>query len=94
LEVTGLENEAATAQAQALLAKAQAEHDVIHLQNAAQVEVLITQVTAFKTGHNFARHTLYQKLAPRILSVLGSDDPGSLGGLFQSYWPQPAEAKP
>ncbi len=92
LEVAKLENEAAAAQVEAILARAQAERDVIALNNRAQADVLATQVRAFKTGLNLARYAFYQKLGPRIGSLLGSDAPDSFGGLFQPYLPK--EAKP
>lgn len=92
LEVARLENEAATAQAEALLSAAQAERDVIALNNQAQAQVLTTQVRAFKTGINLARYAFYQKLGPRIASLLGNDSPDSFGGLLQPYLPK--EARP
>jgi regulator of protease activity HflC (stomatin/prohibitin superfamily) len=92
LEVAKLENEAAAAQVEAILARAQAERDVIALNNKAQADVLAAQVRAFKTGMNLARYTFYQKLGPRIVSLLGSDASDSFGGLFQPYLPK--EAKP
>ena len=92
LEVARLENRAAAAQAEAMLAGAQAERDVIALNNKAQADVLAAQVRAFKSGINLARYTFYQKLGPRIGSLLGSDAPDSFGGLFQPYWPK--EVKP
>jgi hypothetical protein len=92
LEVAKLENEAAVAQVEAILARAQAERDVIALNNKAQADVLVAQVRAFKTGMNLARYAFYQKLGPRIVSLLGSDAPDSFGGLFQPYLPK--EAKP
>jgi len=92
LEVARLENQAAAAQAEAILAKAQADHDVIALNNQAQADVMVSQVRAFKTGMNLARYAFYQKLGPRIHSLLGSDAPSSFGGLFLPYLPK--EAKP
>lgn len=92
LEVARLENEAAAAQAEAILAKARADRDVIALDNQARAEVIVSQVRAFKTGMNLARYAFYQKVGPRIVSLLGSDAPNSFGGLFQPYLPK--EAKP
>ncbi len=92
LEVAKLENRAAAAQAEAILAGAQADRDVIALNNKAQADVLTAQVRAFKSGMNLARYAFYQKLGPRIGSLLGSDAPDSFGGLFQPYLPR--EAKP
>ena len=85
LEVARLENEAAAAQAAAILSKAEAERDVIALNNKAQADVIASQVRAFRTGMNLARYAFYQKLGPRIVSLLGSDTPDSFGGLFQPY---------
>jgi regulator of protease activity HflC (stomatin/prohibitin superfamily) len=93
-EVARLENEAATFQAEAVLAKAQAERDVIRLDNQAQAGVIGTQVKAFGSGAHLARYRLYQKLGPRIESILASDDDQSLGGLFRSYLPGKGEVKP
>ncbi len=92
LEVARLENQAAVAQAEAMMSRAQAERDVIALNNQAQVEVIASQVRAFKTGINLARYAFYQKLGPRIVSLIGNDTPDSFGGLFQPYLPK--EAKP
>lgn len=94
LEVARLENEAAVAQAQAILAKAEAERDVIALHNQAQAEVLSSQVKAFQSGMNLARYALYQKLGPRIVSILGSDAPESLGGLLRPYLSEPQKVRP
>jgi hypothetical protein len=55
-------------------------------------EVITSQVRAFKTGMNLARYAFYQKLGPRIVSLLSSDAPDRFGGLFQPYLPK--EAKP
>jgi regulator of protease activity HflC (stomatin/prohibitin superfamily) len=85
LEVAKLESEAAAFQAEAILAKAGAERDVIALGNQAQAAVLGAQVRAFDSGMQLARYAFYQKLAPRIESILGSDGPESLGGLLQPY---------
>ena len=92
LEVARLENQAAAAQAEAILAKAQAERDVIALNNKAQADVIASQTRAFKTGLNLARYAFYQKIGPRIVSLLGSDTPDSFGGLFQPYLSR--EARP
>jgi regulator of protease activity HflC (stomatin/prohibitin superfamily) len=92
LEVARLENQAAVAQAEAILAKAQAERDVIALNNKAQADVIASQTRAFKTGLNLARYAFYQKIGPRIVSLLGNDTPDSFGGLFQPYLSK--EARP
>ena len=80
LSVAALEAEAATFTAASQISKATAERDVVRLDNEAQANVLASQVAAFGTGENFARYTLYQKLAPRIQSILTGDDKDSIGG--------------
>ncbi len=87
LEVAQLENAAAAFQAEARLRGARAERDVIGLQNKAQADVYAEQVRAFGTGLNFARYTLYRKIAPRIDSLLAADNPDGLGGIFTPLLP-------
>lgn len=98
LEVAKLENDAATAQAQALRLAAGAEQEVIRLRNIAEASVITDQVRAFGTGSNVARYELYRKLAPRIGSILANDDPQGLGGWLRAFPPAPAarptEARP
>ncbi len=87
LEVARLENEAATAQAAAMLLTANAERGVIGMRNEAEAGVLADQVSAFGSGMNLARHAFYERVGPRVSSILSSDDPGGLGGLFRPYVP-------
>lgn len=94
LEVAKLETEAAKAQAQAKIAQATAERDVIRMKNEASAAVLGTQVGAFGNGDNYARYTLYQKLAPRIDSVLTSDGKDGLGSVIVPARPAAKEVQP
>jgi len=87
LDVAKLESEAATFQAQAQVAKAEGDRDVIKLDNEAQAAVLGNQVNAFGGGYGMARYALYQKIGPRISSILTSDQEGGLGELFQPFLP-------
>jgi hypothetical protein len=93
-EVVRLTNDAATFQAEAILAKAQAERDVIRLDNEARARVLHTEVQAFGSGMNLARYGLYTKLGPRIESILSSDDEHSLGAIFWPFLPGREEVRP
>ncbi|HPF98863.1 MAG TPA: SPFH domain-containing protein [Kiritimatiellia bacterium] len=93
-EVAKLENEAATAQAQAIVVRAGADRDVIRMQNEADAAVLGSQVKAFNTGLNLARHVFYEKLGPKIASILSGDQPDGLGGLFLPYVPPRKEVAP
>ncbi|MBU1694255.1 MAG: hypothetical protein KKC51_09865 [Verrucomicrobia bacterium] len=91
LEVAEVENEAADFQVQARLAAAEAERDVIRLNNEAQAGVLKGQVKAFRTGMNLARYTLYRKLAPRIATILTGDQKDGLGAVFLPFLPDRKE---
>jgi regulator of protease activity HflC (stomatin/prohibitin superfamily) len=94
LEVAKLENQAATAQAQAILLRARAEADVVKMQNTAEASVLANQVLAFSNGMNFARNAFYKKIGPRIDSILSTDQKEGLGSLFLPYLPQIKEVQP
>ncbi len=94
LEVTKLENEAAGFQAEAILAKARADRDVVRLDNDARAGVLKAQAQAFGGGMNLARYAFYQRLGPRIDSILSSDDAQGLGAIFRPYLPARGEVRP
>lgn len=85
LEVAKLENDAAVFQAEALLLKADADKEVIRLQNEAQARVIGDQVSAFGDGWGLARYSLTNALAPRIGSVLTTDRSDALGGVFEGF---------
>jgi regulator of protease activity HflC (stomatin/prohibitin superfamily) len=91
LEVAKLENEAAAFQAQAILLKAEAERDVIRLNNKAQADVFAEQARAFGTGMNFSRYIFYQRVAPLIRSVVSGDQPEGLGAIFTPFLPKEAK---
>lgn len=91
LEVAKLESDAATFQAQAILLKAEAERDVIRLNNKAQADVFAEQVKAFGTGMNFSRYVFYQRVAPLIRSVVSGDQPDGLGAIFGPFLPKEAK---
>jgi regulator of protease activity HflC (stomatin/prohibitin superfamily) len=87
LQVSLLERDAAKFQASAILAKAQGDRDAIHKDNTAQAAVLATQTQALGSGLELARLELYRKLAPRIESILSSDDEQGLGSLLWPFLP-------
>ncbi len=94
LEVIRIENDAATFQAKAILAQAEAERDVVKFNNEAQAAVMANQVRAFGTGMNFARYAFYQKIGPRVVSVLSSDQKDGIGAVFQPFLPGGKESQP
>jgi len=73
LEVAKIGRTAAEAQAKAKLLSAEAERDVIKLNNEADAAVLKAKVTAFGDGMDWARYNLYQRLAPQIKGVMTTD---------------------
>ena len=91
LGVARLENEAADFQAQSIMLKANADRSVVQFNNEAQAAVLSSSVQAFGNGMNLARYAFYQKLGPRIASILTSDQIDGLGGIFLPYLPKGKE---
>ena len=87
LEVTKLDGDAVKAQVAAQIATAEAERDVIRMGNEAQASVISNRVQAFGNGFNLARHEMFQKLGPRIGSILASDEPGGIGDLLRAFNP-------
>lgn len=87
-EVARLENEAAAAQAEAILLTANADKEVIRLNNEAQASVIRAQVDAFGKGIHFARYAFYQRVAPKIHSILSGDQRQGLGALFLPLLPE------
>ena len=94
LEVAKIDNQAALAQVQAMVASGEADRDVVKLNNEAEAAVLAGRAKAFGTGLNYARYQFYQKVGPRIGSVLSSDQKDGLGALFLPYMPQVKEGQP
>ncbi|HMP74693.1 MAG TPA: SPFH domain-containing protein [Kiritimatiellia bacterium] len=94
LDVARLERDAAAFQAQAQVARATAERDVIKLDNEAQAAVIANQVAAFAGGANLARYALYLKIGPRIGSILSNDKEDGLGELFKSFLPASKGGQP
>jgi regulator of protease activity HflC (stomatin/prohibitin superfamily) len=87
LAVAKLELEAADAQAKAILAEAGGEQAVIQFNNDAEAKVFQSQAAAFGGGLNYAKYLFYQKVGPRIETILTSDKGEGLGGLFLPYLP-------
>ena len=94
LEVAKLERDAAVAQAAAMLSRAGADRDVIKMRNEADAGVLQSRVEAFGGGLNLAKFSLYERVGPRIQSVVSTDQGDGLGGLFLPFLPAGKEVKP
>lgn len=93
LDVAKVEYEAALFQSEAILLTADGEKDAIKARNEAEANVLASRVSAFGNGANFARYTLYEKIGPQVMSLLSSDSPEGVGGIFSAFTPAKGGAK-
>jgi regulator of protease activity HflC (stomatin/prohibitin superfamily) len=92
LQVASTQFEAAKNKAAAIVAKAQAEADVIRFNNKAELAGLAARVSAFEgDGAALARNSLIGKLAPSFHSILTNSD-GPLMDLFSQFTRNPAPA--
>jgi regulator of protease activity HflC (stomatin/prohibitin superfamily) len=81
LEVAKVDLDAAQKDAKARLTMAEGERKVIEAANRAAADVLKTQLSVFRSDGDYVRAKLYEKVAPRIESVLTSDAQGTILGL-------------
>jgi regulator of protease activity HflC (stomatin/prohibitin superfamily) len=96
LKVAQTQLEATKDKASAILAKAEAEADVIKLDNAAEAAGLSAQVAAFDgDGASMARNLLLAKIAPSFRTILGNSE-GPLMELFKQFTDRaaPSHARP
>lgn len=87
LGVAKLELAAADFQARAVRSRASGEEDAIRAGNVAEASVVEGLVAAFGTGMGLARYEFYKAIAPKINSVLSSDQAGGLGSMFNPLLP-------
>ncbi|MCP4591045.1 MAG: hypothetical protein GY842_09890 [bacterium] len=92
LEVAKLRLEAATKEAAALLARGEAEANVILLEYKARAEPLAQAVAAFGDGTTYANRFFLEKLAPSIRSIQSNTE-GSLADIFKQFQTSPTAAK-
>ena len=89
LKVAQTQLEAAKDKASAIVAKAEAEADVIKFDNAAEAAGLAAQVAAFDgDGAAMARNMLLGKIAPSFKTILGNSE-GPLMDLFREFTQRP-----
>lgn len=91
LEVAKVDFAAAAFQAEAILLQAAGEGDAIKAQNLAEASVLTDQVKAFGSGMGLARYSFYQRVGPKIKTILSTDGEDGLGALFGPYLPNRKE---
>ena len=78
LEAASIQYQSAEAAAKAKLVLAEAERKVIAARNESEVQVLKRNVEAFGGGEAYVRGLLYDKLGPKIQSILTRGTPGGL----------------
>ena len=89
LKVAQTQLEATKDKASAILAKAEAEAEVIKFDNAAEAAGLAAQVAAFDgDGAAMARNMLLGKIAPSFRTILGNSE-GPLMELFSQFTQRP-----
>jgi hypothetical protein len=91
--VAKLKLEAAQKQADALVARGQADAAVILLKRKAEAEPLRQQVQAFGGGDAYARNFFYLKIAPSMKSILTNTD-GPFADVFRQFAAPPGATKP
>jgi regulator of protease activity HflC (stomatin/prohibitin superfamily) len=88
LAVAKLKLEAAQKEADALVAKGEADAAVVLLTRQAEAEPLRQQVAAFGDGQAFAQYFFYQRLAPSIKTILATTD-GPFADIFRQFAANP-----
>jgi hypothetical protein len=86
LGVAKLELEAARKDAEAILARGQADAKVVLFNYQAKAEPLQAAVNAFGDGHAYARYEFLQRVAPAIRSVLTNTE-GPFAEIFREFAP-------
>ena len=81
LEVSQIELAAARKDAEAMLKLAEAERRVVAAGNQARADVLKAQVAVYHDDSDYIRARLYEKVSPRIESVITTDENGTILGL-------------
>lgn len=81
LDVAKVGFNTAKANAEATLELAEADRKVVDAQNRANADVLKQQVAVYKNERDYIRAKLYEKVAPRIETILTTDANGKLLGL-------------
>ncbi|MDB5354536.1 MAG: hypothetical protein JWN24_989 [Phycisphaerales bacterium] len=84
LAVAKLHLEAAQKEADAVVAKGEADANVILLNRQAEAEPLRQQVLAFGDGSAYAQYFFYQKVAPSMKSILTTTD-GPFADIFRQF---------
>lgn len=87
LAVAQVRLDAAKHQAEAKILEAKGQQDAITARNVAEAEVIKNQVQAFENGINYSRFLFYQKVGPKIETILTTDGKDGLGAVFGPFLP-------
>ena len=79
--------DAAKFQAEAKILVAKGQQDAITAKNVAEASVIKNQVEAFDGGMNYSRYLFYQKVGPKIETILTTDEENGLGAVFGPFLP-------
>lgn len=82
-EVAKLQLEAAKQKAEAIVARGEAEAEIIRLKYEAEAKPLREAIASFGGGEAYAQYFFYQKLGPSLKSILASTD-GPFADIFRS----------
>ena len=81
LEVAAVNLKSAEAQAAAKLVQAEAERKVVEERTTAEANVLKSEISVYNDERDYLRARIYEKTAPRIISVVTGDDSQELLGI-------------
>lgn len=87
LDVAKVNLEASRFTAEGVTLRAEGERDGIRAHNKANAEVLTLRADAFDGGMNLSRYTMYEKMGPRIQTILSDDSQEGLGAVFKPFLP-------
>lgn len=87
LEVARLRRDTAMFQADAVRLRAEGERDSIGKVNEAEAAVIESQVKALGSGLNLARCLFYEKIAPKVQTILSDDSQSGLGAILRPFLP-------
>ena len=81
LEVAATDLKTAEAEAEALLAKAEADRRVVEARTTAEADVLRQELAVYATERDYVRSRIYEKTAPNIREVITGDDGDEILGI-------------
>ena len=87
LDVSRVDLQASRFKAEGITLQAKGAQDGIRAHNEADAEVLKLRADAFGSGANLSRFVMYEKMGPRIKTILSDDSKEGLGAIFKPFLP-------